>query len=275
MELFLNPETPRLFLTMFYATMVWLSLGFACTPHPKSPTQRSEKVAQITPGDETLVDSTKIHYLTGRFDPDQHPDFVLIPSEYADRAGLYLRQEALEAFIKMNTAAKKDGIALKIISATRNFVAQKRIWEEKWTGKRPVTGTANILQIKDPVKRAELILLYSSMPGTSRHHWGTDVDLNALNNEYFTTGAGLKTYQWLLTHAADYGFCQPYNAGRVNGYQEEKWHWSYLPVSIELTAYATQHLRDQDITGFLGAETAAKIQVVEKYVLGINPACHQ
>lgn len=261
-------------MVMVYLFMSWISLAFGCAPGPKSSGHSPEGINQThLARHESLVDTAKIHYITGRFNPEKHADFKVIPVQYTDRSGLYLRKEALEAFIKMYLAAKKDGITLKIISATRNFVAQKRIWEEKWTGQRPVTGTANILQIKDPVKRAELILLYSSMPGTSRHHWGTDVDLNALNNEYFSTGAGLKTYLWLLTHASEFGFCQPYTAGREIGYQEEKWHWSYLPVSAELTAYAAQHLHDQDIAGFLGAEVAPKIQVVGKYVLGINPNC--
>ncbi|MBK8672515.1 MAG: D-alanyl-D-alanine carboxypeptidase family protein [Bacteroidetes bacterium] len=30
------------------------------------------------------------------------------------------------------------------------------------------------------------------MPGSSRHHWGTEVDINALSNAYFSTGEGKK-----------------------------------------------------------------------------------
>ena len=33
------------------------------------------------------------------------------------------------------------------------------------------------------------------MPSTSRHHWGTDLDLNNLNNSYFTSGKGKKIYK--------------------------------------------------------------------------------
>jgi zinc D-Ala-D-Ala carboxypeptidase len=55
---------------------------------------------------------------------------------------------------------------------------------------------------------------YSSMPGTSRHHWGTDVDLYALDDIYFTYGDGKIVYDWLLANAANYGFCQPYTANR-------------------------------------------------------------
>ncbi len=64
------------------------------------------------------------------------------------------------------------------------------------------------------------------MPG-ARHHWGTDFDLNALNNAYFNTKDGKRIYDWLTQHAAEFGFCQPYTAkggpdGRPIGYEEEK-----------------------------------------------------
>ena len=48
------------------------------------------------------------------------------------------------------------------------------------------------------------------MPSTSRHHWGTDIDLNSLNNSYFSSGKGLKEYDWLTTNANHYGFYQVY-----------------------------------------------------------------
>jgi LAS superfamily LD-carboxypeptidase LdcB len=114
------------------------------------------------------------------------------------------------------------------------------------------------------------------MPGTSRHHWGTDVDINDLDNYTFEQGPGKKVYAWMLAHAHEYGFCQPYtkkDEARPNGYNEEKWHWSYIPVAKKLTDLAARKLTDDMIGGFKGAETALEIGVVEKYVLGINPAC--
>ncbi|MFM9004881.1 MAG: D-alanyl-D-alanine carboxypeptidase family protein [Flavobacteriales bacterium] len=41
---------------------------------------------------------------------------------------------------------------------------------------------------------------FSSMPGTSRHHWGTDIDLNSVEPSYFLSGKGLLIYQWLSAH---------------------------------------------------------------------------
>ena len=110
------------------------------------------------------------------------------------------------------------------------------IWNEKWSGKRKSTGTADITKITDQLEKAMIILRYSSMPGTSRHHWGTDFDINMLNNEYYDKGDGKIIYKWLESNAAKFGFGQPYNAGRENGYKEEKWHWSYPRTSSGLTS---------------------------------------
>ena len=177
----------------------------------------------------------------------------------------------------MHAAAKNEGIDLKILSATRNFMAQKGIWEGKWMGTRLHESKENLAKTTpDPTERALKILKWSSMPSTSRHHWGTDMDLNAFTNEFFAKGEGLKIYNWLTANAASFGFCQPYSPKddkRPNGYNEEKWHWSYLPIAQKLTEQAQLRLDDSMIEGFKGAETAKTIGVVEKFILGINEAC--
>lgn len=208
-------------------------------------------------------------YLLGKFDPAQHPDFVAVGTPYSDRAGMSMRREAFEAYKNMYAAAKKAGISLKIISSTRTFAQQKSIWEGKW--KRFAA------EAPAPEARALKILEYSSMPSSSRHHWGTDIDLNDLNNPAFEPGGKYaKVYEWLKEHAHEYGYCQPYTAKgtqRLNGYNEERWHWSYTPLSAPfLTQYKAQ-ITDDHIQGFEGSETAKTIQVVKNYVGGINQAC--
>ncbi len=217
--------------------------------------------------------SSEKEYLLGRFDEKKDTRFVRLSDEYAkgSAVGKYLRKETYEAFVKMAEAAQKDGVNLFIISATRNYEAQKSIWENKWEGRTLVEGK-NLTTITNLSERARMILLYSSMPGTSRHHWGTDMDLNALENSYFESGDGLKIYQWLLIHSAEYGFCQPYTSkaqGRT-GYEEEKWHWSYLPLSSELLKKYVKNVLYSDIKGFKGSEIAQSIKVIEKYVDGVS-----
>ena len=175
----------------------------------------------------------------------------------------------------MYDAAQKAGHTLIIKSATRNFEYQKGIWERKWTGKTLLEGGVNGAEIENPTARAKKILLYSSMPGTSRHHWGTDIDLNSFNNDYFKNGKGKDLYQWMLANAGSFGFCQPYTAkvdGRT-GYEEECWHWSYMPISKPLTEYSRAYLKNEMIKGFLGSEAALEVDMVNNYVLGINSNC--
>ncbi len=216
-------------------------------------------------------------FLMGKYRASKHADFVKISTKYASRAGMYLQRLPYDAFRAMHKDAEGDGVSLKIISATRGFYHQKSIWEGKWTGKRPVGGIRNIKRtIKDPVARARKILEYSSMPGSSRHHWGTDIDLNAFNNKYFASGQGKKTYEWLVRNAPRYGFCQPYTAkgsSRPNGYNEEKWHWSFRPLSKHYVEQAQVRLDDTKFTGFRGSNTATRIGILKNYVLGINPEC--
>ena len=224
----------------------------------------------------SLIASAQVEkkYLLGQFDPITDSRFTKLKDEHTEGSarGGVLRSEAYSAFEKMAVAAKQEGVTLTIISATRNFESQKRIWENKWNGKTLVEGK-NLTTVKDKVERAKIILHYSSMPGSSRHHWGTDMDLNSLENSYFESGEGLKIYQWLQTHASEYGFCQPYTSksdGKRTGYEEEKWHWSYLPLSKQLLEDYVNSISYKDIAGFKGSETAPSIKIIEQYVQGIS-----
>ncbi len=228
-------------------------------------------------GQNEDISTFDLEYIMGKFDPKTHSDFKEIPAKYRDNTIRYIRHEVLNAFELLYEAAKKDGIQLKIISATRNFEDQKRIWENKWTGSTKIeNGKDASKTYPNPKDRAAAILKYSSMPGTSRHHWGTDMDFNALNNPYFEQGEGLKTYQWLAKRAQEFGFCQPYtpfNEERMSGYQEEKWHWTYVPTASKIHKTANKLLTNAAILGFLGSEVAVELDVVHHYVHGIHPKC--
>lgn len=251
----------------FFSFLLILVLGGGCSQ--ESPSSRA--FASTEPGQKSVQDSVPptvdINYLLGKFDPATRKDFVAIEKPYSEKPGMMMRKEAFESFKKMFEAAEKDGITLKIISSERNFDKQKDIWEGKWARFAKDAPAA-----KD---RALKILEYSAMPGASRHHWGTDVDLNDLNNPSFEkNGRFEKAYAWLTVHAHEYGFCQPYTAGRTAGYREEKWHWSYTPLSKTFLEQYKTHITDARIKGFKGDQTAAEIGILKNYVLGINPDCH-
>jgi LAS superfamily LD-carboxypeptidase LdcB len=128
----------------------------------------------------------------------------------------------------------------------------------------------------DGLTKFQTILEYSAVPGTSRHHWGTDIDINGASPEYFETEKGEEVYNWLNQNAASFGFCQTYTAkgpDRPNGYNEEKWHWSYLPLSQKFTEDYKNLITNSDITGFDGDEYVNQEDLIDNYVLGINPQC--
>lgn len=212
-----------------------------------------------------IVAEEKI-YLMGKFDPSMKEDFSPVPEIYnVGGYKMYLRTEALDAFSKMRERALKDGVTLAIASATRNFEYQKNLWNNKWDA-LSTNGT----------ERFKKILEYSAVPGTSRHHWGTDIDINAATLEYFRTPKGTLVYEWLNKNAPLFGFCQPYNAkgpDRPTGYNEEKWHWSYLPIAKNLTQKYKNLIREENISGFLGEEYTPEQNLINNYVLGINSEC--
>ena len=240
------------------------------------PRERVDRNLSATEADSVPAVTLSKSALLGQLDPARDPAFTLIDTLYTDKEGIYLRKPTYDAFVRMAQAAQQEGIMLHIISATRNFASQKRIWEAKWNGQRKVNGQALSQTIPDPTQRALKILEYSSMPGTSRHHWGTDLDLNALTNAYFASGEGKRAYDWLLAHAAEYGFCQVYteqNEDRPDGYQEEKWHWSYLPLAQQFLRQYNERVGYGDLGGFDGGAVAEEVGAIEKYVNGIAPGC--
>ncbi len=217
-------------------------------------------------------------FLMGKFTPQKHPNFVRINSQYASRKGMYLQREAYIAYMKMYQAARKDGVYLKIRSATRSFEHQKRIWEAKWTGRRKVSGMNLSKKIPNSLNRARKILHYSAMPGSSRHHWGTEVDLNSFSHSWFSYGKGRRLYEWLQKNAKKHGFCQAYtkkNQHRLTGYEEEKWHWSYMPLSSSYTKQSKEEIILNDFSGFKGSSVAKKVDIINSYMLSINPECDQ
>jgi len=219
----------------------------------------NENVTGDTIDDESYITD---EFLMGKFQYSQHKRFMKIPKELSSKE-IYIQQETLKAFEQMNRAANADGVTFIILSGTRNFSEQKKIWENKWNKYYPKYNNSKTTALK--------ILEYSSMPSTSRHHWGTDIDINALNNEYFTNGRGKREYDWLIKNASRFGFYQTYDSkksGRT-GYSEEKWHWSYLPLAEKYLKLYNKRIQNDKITGFIGAESASEIDIIRNYVNGI------
>lgn len=217
---------------------------------------------------EVKAQSFDENFLMGKTNYAQDTRFVKLPANQtmsSDRS-YYLLKEVADSLTHMIQAARKEGITIKVISASRNFTDQKAIWERKYDARKS--------KFKTEAELASDILKYSSMPGTSRHHWGTDFDINSLEPAYYATGKGAKEYAWMKAHASEYGFCQVYNnKSNRTGYNDEQWHWSFMPLSSQFLKMYVESVSYQDITGFKGSASAIEIEVIRNYVQGISSDC--
>ncbi|MEO5642266.1 MAG: M15 family metallopeptidase [Bacteroidia bacterium] len=232
-------------------------------------------------------------FLVGDFDESKHEEFIQVePMHLVDdkkKEPVFLLKEVYSSFVAMHNAAIKETcgeILLKLVSGTRNFNYQKDIiWEKKWNGLRKVNGKFlkkpdKKESIPDQIARAKKIMMESAMPGTSRHHWGTDFDLLSTSSAYFETIKGKKEYSWLNTNAHRFGFCQPYLSKKLakrNGYEEEKWHWSYTKISAPLLQQYKKLVKEEKLKSlnFSGAHLVdqAALNVIGNYVSGVNLCC--
>lgn len=156
-----------------------------------------------------------------------------------------LHSQAVAPFLNLRKAARADGIDLVPLSSFRDFDRQLAIWNGKYRGERPMfdaAGSPLDAAGLAPRERIDAILLWSALPGASRHHWGTDLDLidgnantggikDPLTREAFAPqGPFAPLHRWLDEHAARFGFFRPYQGVR-SGVQPEPWHFSFAPVA--------------------------------------------
>jgi LAS superfamily LD-carboxypeptidase LdcB len=148
-------------------------------------------------------------------------------------------------FLNLRRAALADGFEVVPLSSFRSFSRQLAIWNGKYNGEKPMldaSGRPLDASRLAPGERIEAILLWSALPGASRHHWGTDVDLidaratapgyrAQLTGEEFAPGGPYAALaEWLDANAARFGFFRPFR-GVLSGVQPEPWHFSFAPVA--------------------------------------------
>ena len=162
--------------------------------------------------------------------------------------GVQVESNTAAAFQVLAERAAAEGHDLRIASAFRGYDRQLRIVNDKWRGLRSVTDADG--QILERTSQTDVvwlstILRFSALPGTSRHHWGTDLDiwdaaavsedyqLSLSPTEYEMGGVFSDMTRWLdeRMQADDAeGFFKPYALDR-GGVAPEAWHISYRPVA--------------------------------------------
>jgi LAS superfamily LD-carboxypeptidase LdcB len=168
-------------------------------------------------------------------------------------SNMSVHKEVLEPFMALKAVAAEEGFDLCICSAYRSFDRQRVIWNDKLSGLRSVldqfSNPIDLNQLSD-WQKIEAVLRWSALPGTSRHHWGTDFDvydaaamvdgyqIRLVPEECQGTGIFAPMHDWLNGALAktQNDFYRPYAVDR-GGVAPELWHLSYRPIA---DSYAEQ-----------------------------------
>jgi LAS superfamily LD-carboxypeptidase LdcB len=156
-----------------------------------------------------------------------------------------LHARVVTPFLNLRRAALAEGIDLQAMSSFRDFGRQLAIWNGKFSGERPMldaSGAKLDATTLTPRQRIDAILLWSALPGASRHHWGTDLDLvdrgmseagyqiKLTRDEFAPGGPFAPLDLWLTANAPRFGFFRPF-LGVRSGVQPEPWHFSFAPIA--------------------------------------------
>ena len=167
------------------------------------------------------------------------PDLVEFqPGYFVDRA----IAKDLQA---LSNDAKMNGFGLRIESAYRSFEKQLSIWNRKARGELPLlSDTGELMERpKDEEELMYAILTWSALPGASRHHLGTDIDVvdgTACPEGYeiqltpAECNGMFAEFHAFLTSRMDaglsFGFSRVFVPGRGK-IRPEGWHIAHLPTS--------------------------------------------
>lgn len=169
---------------------------------------------------------------------------------FIDHASLErpVHRDIVEPLLALRAAAAEAGFDLAIASGYRNYQRQLQIWNAKARGERAVLtddGCALDISTLSECELVLAILRWSALPGASRHHWGTDIDIYdraAVPPDYVVqldqrevadTGPFGALHRWLDERIATeraFGFFRPYQTDR-GGVAAERWHLSYAPLA--------------------------------------------
>jgi len=165
--------------------------------------------------------------------------------------------QIISALLSLICRAAVVGFDMRIASGFRSFERQLLIWNNKAQGLRPVLdqlGQPMDVNLLTDDEKLFAILRWSALPGASRHHWGTDIDvydaahmpvdyqLQLTVDETQGNGCCAAFHSWLTQELqqSPQDFYRPYVAG-VGSISPEPWHLSYQPLA---RLFATQLTED-------------------------------
>jgi LAS superfamily LD-carboxypeptidase LdcB len=194
--------------------------------------------------------------------------------------------EAIKALLELQALAERDNQPFQVISSYRSYEQQQSIWNRKYQGKLTVLDaneTAVEIESLNSLEKIHAIMLYSALPGASRHHWGTDFDIfpsiaienghpvQLVASEFNAQGVAADFEQWLKNILPSTEFFRPYDKFQ-NGIASEPWHISYYPLAKNALKQLTQEqLLAMLLDDLAGKETiCANIDsLYKKYIANI------
>jgi len=201
-----------------------------------------------------------------------------------------LHPAALAALLEMRAAAAAEGLELAVASSFRDFDRQLAIWNAKYRGERILLDRGGAPVARGAVAGPALIdtiLLWSALPGASRHHWGSDLDLidraamppgyraQLVPGEFAAGGVFERLDRWLTANMAGFGFFRPYATDR-GGVRPEPWHLSFAPVSEPALAALSPAVLRSAIEGSsiegLSLVLGRLPELHGRYVAAVDPA---
>jgi LAS superfamily LD-carboxypeptidase LdcB len=205
-----------------------------------------------------------------------------------------VHRELVPAFLRLRERALAAGFDLAIASGYRNYARQLRIWNEKVSGQRPLLDSRGALLDASGLsdwERVEAILRWSALPGASRHHWGSDIDVydraavpadyvvQLTPDEVADDGPFGPLHRWLDAQMAAgdcCGFFRPYAEDR-GGVAPERWHLSYAPVALQfqrqLTPQRLLRALDSPELQLRGVVHCRWPEIFERFIW-VSPACY-
>ena len=210
----------------------------------------------------------------------------------AEALSVSVHRDVVDPFRSLRSAAREAGFDVAILSGFRSFDRQLSIWNRKARGELKVLDSeARPLDITrlSPRDLAFAILRWSALPGASRHHWGTDIDVydaaakpdgyevDLIPAEYENGGYFAPFSEWLdtrIANATSFGFFRPYDADR-GGVAPERWHLSYAPLAVDFAQVLSPALLRETIQSadiLLKDVVLANLdEIVSRFVTNINP----
>lgn len=175
----------------------------------------------------------------------------------------FIHKQMIADFFKLQKNALEAGFNLQIASAFRSYNRQLTIWNAKANGERTILDDhGNPLDFKtlSPTELMFAILRWSALPGSSRHHWGTDIDIydgntqtpeevKLIPSECEGNGPAAGLHAWLdeqMEQENSFGFYRPYRTD-LGGVSPERWHLSYYPLSRRFLEFYTSSVFKKNI----------------------------